>query len=413
MNWFIFTINFRMIFRIFAYFFCLFSAANTGIDFDSLILLGIVCIFFSGITVCTRFFLSHFRRKSPVFYFLTMCGLPIAFTVLLTMLTLDTPAYSASLSAFSISIASLVYLPAEISYFRKRSHLFDATSAKKTKTTKCSPAPKSSLSEPSISKASLPTHPEVSPTDDTSTRSVEKKEAGSHLRLSRKVKILLFVLFYGAALFIQFMAFTPYTETQTTMSSKNIPHTRVIDSGYTSFYEANDWSTIDAVGISSHTQINTPLFAFQLILTTAIFVFIFFFLYRKHFFTPDNRVKKKRKHTLHYNIKDRLTDILGAGGSIVFFVISYIFLVMPLLVLHLHFLIDILLIFLIATIPLLGFFIELILWICSLVSIVHNPFDSTILNIIYFLALAIYIWGKGIPGLISVFLGFFSRKKNQ
>lgn len=113
------------------------------------------------------------------------------------------------------------------------------------------------------------------------------------------------------------------------------------------------------------------------------------------------------------NIKERLTDILGAGGSIVFFVISYIFLVMPLLVLHLHFLIDILLIFLIATIPLLGFFIELILWICSLVSLIHNPFDATILNIVYFLALAIYIWGKGIPGLISVFLGFFSRKKNQ
>lgn len=263
------------------------------------------------------------------------------------------------------------------------------------------------------SPAPAPTDvPKLSLSDDA-VPSVEKKEAGSHLRLSRKVKILLFVLFYGAALFIQFMAFTPYTETQTTMSSKNIPHTRVIDSGYTSFYEANDWSTIDAVGISSHTQINTPLFAFQLILTTAIFVFIFFFLYRKHFFAPDNRVKKKRIHTLHYNIKDRLTDILGAGGSIVFFVISYIFLVMPLLVLHLHFLIDILLIFLIATIPLLGFFIELILWICSLVSLIHNPFDATILNIVYFLALAIYIWGKGIPGLISVFLGFFSRKKNQ
>ena len=96
------------------------------------------------------------------------------------------------------------------------------------------------------------------------------------MNISRKTKTIIICIVYAIVIVIQFAVFTPYTRTETYISSQNVPHTVIIKRGYASFEEADGYAFTDKKGVTARKQINYSLFAFQLILTTVLAVLVYY-----------------------------------------------------------------------------------------------------------------------------------------
>lgn len=105
--------------------------------------------------------------------------------------------------------------------------------------------------------------------------------------------------------------------------------------------------------------------------------------------------------------KDKLFGIMGSAGYIVYYAISCILFFMPLVFLDFNFIIDIILIFVMLSVPFIGQLCELILWIWSLFIVLKEPFSGFIL--VYFIALAIYVFTTVLPFIISLFRSFTEK----
>lgn len=93
-------------------------------------------------------------------------------------------------------------------------------------------------------------------------------------------KILCILILYIAAIIIQINNFTPYTTTQTYISSQNVPHVIVVERGYANINNINHKYT-DKKGTVTKSQINFPLAALQFLLTTAAAALAYYMLVRK------------------------------------------------------------------------------------------------------------------------------------
>lgn len=237
MSWFLFTINFRLFASIIRYVFGFVSVYVAGVDEEAIILTGIFCVLFSTVNIYVRYSLSHFYHNALRLYFLLMYGLPIFCGVFVALIVED-------VSLLSGAIASMIYLIPEIIYFRKRLHLFDCT---------------------------------------------REKKGAKNMSISRKIKAIIIAIAYLIAIIIQFSAFTPYTETETYISSQNVPHIVIIERGYASFEYADWFVDVGEKGVTTRRQINYSLFVFQLILTTVITALAYYFwCYKKHIPIADN-----------------------------------------------------------------------------------------------------------------------------
>lgn len=96
------------------------------------------------------------------------------------------------------------------------------------------------------------------------------------MNISRKTKTIIICIVYAIVIVIQFAVFTPYTRTETYISSQNVPHTVIIKRGYASFEEADGYAFTDKKGVTARKQINYSLFAFQLISTTVLAVLVYY-----------------------------------------------------------------------------------------------------------------------------------------
>lgn len=101
-------------------------------------------------------------------------------------------------------------------------------------------------------------------------------------------------------------------------------------------------------------------------------------------------------------MKEKLQTALGSFGMIIWYIVSAIILLAPLIfVLHLPWIVDFLIIAAIISVPFFGDIVELGIWVWSFILAIKMPFDR--LMIIYYIAAAIYVFTKLIPFLTVLF----------
>lgn len=102
------------------------------------------------------------------------------------------------------------------------------------------------------------------------------------------------------------------------------------------------------------------------------------------------------------SLKEKMTAALGTVGIYLWFGISVLITFAPLaFVLKLGIIIDLILIAVVTTVPVIGTIVELGLWIWSFVKALSMPFDLFIG--IYYVALAIYVFTKLVPTVMLCF----------
>lgn len=224
MSWFEFTINFRLFAGLLRYVFDFIFVVNSSADEESLVVTGILCVLFSVINLYVRHSLSCFYRDSLKLYFVAMYAVPIICDVFITLVTED-------VSSLSGAMALLIYVIPELIYYHKRAHLFNI---------------------------------------------IPRKGKFKNMQSANKIKVLIIGAVYVLVVFIQFAAFTPYTKTETYISSQNVPHTVTIDTGYTSINTTN-YTYTDKKGITERKRINYTLLTFQLASTTMVALIAYYF----------------------------------------------------------------------------------------------------------------------------------------
>lgn len=97
------------------------------------------------------------------------------------------------------------------------------------------------------------------------------------MNISKKTKTIIICIVYAIVIVIQFSACTPYTKTETYISSQNVPHTVIIERGYASLEDADGYAHTDKKGVTARQQINYSLFIFQLVLVTTVAALAYYF----------------------------------------------------------------------------------------------------------------------------------------
>lgn len=97
----------------------------------------------------------------------------------------------------------------------------------------------------------------------------------------QKIKLVFSIAFFVVFITIQLGAFTPFTTTETYISSQNVPHTVIIGRGWDGINNILDHKPFSVhVGSKSEAtlrvQINLPLTIFQFILTAGLTALIYF-----------------------------------------------------------------------------------------------------------------------------------------
>lgn len=93
-------------------------------------------------------------------------------------------------------------------------------------------------------------------------------------------------------------------------------------------------------------------------------------------------------------LKQKLTTLFGTAGYVIYLVISLILLGVPFSFLGLP-IWAIFIVALFASLPFIGYVVQLVVWIWSFINVLHSPVD--IWFILYFIALAIYVFTTLIP----------------
>lgn len=116
---------------------------------------------------------------------------------------------------------------------------------------------------------------------------------------------------------IQLGSFIPYVKTETYISSQNVPHTVVVDRGYSSFEYADNYTATDNKGVTTRRRINYPLAVVQFLLTTATAVLVCYLLYKREviFEKNENTIEDPYALTPDFSqriisMSDELSDIL-------------------------------------------------------------------------------------------------------
>lgn len=101
-------------------------------------------------------------------------------------------------------------------------------------------------------------------------------------------------------------------------------------------------------------------------------------------------------------LKEKLIGTLGTVGFILYFIISAMLTVAPLAVLDFPFWVDIIIIFVVFSIPIIGGLMNFIIWIWSFVVVISEPING--LSIFYFVALAVNF----LPSVIDIIINIIS-----
>lgn len=188
-----------------------------------------------------------------------MYAVPIICNVFIAFVTGD-------VSSLSNTIALLIYIIPEFIYYHKRSHLFDVAI---------------------------------------------KKENFKDMKISNKMKAIVIGILYALVIFTQFAAFTPYTETETYISLQNVKNTALVERGYAPFDEADAPVFSNKKGVTAKRQINYTRFTFQLVMTTALAVFVYYFWCHKKCTPIVNNTSDEQETIKKQNIQlQQAIDIL-------------------------------------------------------------------------------------------------------
>ncbi len=103
-------------------------------------------------------------------------------------------------------------------------------------------------------------------------------------------------------------------------------------------------------------------------------------------------------------LKEKLIGTLGTVGFILYFIISAMITVAPLVVLDFPFWIDAIIIFVVISLPFIGGLIEFIIWIWSFVVIISAPISA--LSYIYFILFA----ARFLPNVIDIIMTMLYRR---
>lgn len=106
-------------------------------------------------------------------------------------------------------------------------------------------------------------------------------------------------------------------------------------------------------------------------------------------------------------LKDKLLGLMGSTGYIIYYLITCILFFMPLVFLDFNFIIDIILMFIMLSVPFVGHILELILWIWSLFIVIDESFNGFILA--YYIALGFYVLTTVFPFLSALFRSIFGK----
>ena len=110
-------------------------------------------------------------------------------------------------------------------------------------------------------------------------------------------------------------------------------------------------------------------------------------------------------------IKEKMLGALGGAGMVLWYFISVILVLAPLLVLGLPWW-AYTLVFIAINIPLIGSFAMFGTWVWSLIFVINNPVNLVIL-IIYIVTAALYVFVDLIPRIIDLFGTVFSHNKDE
>lgn len=130
-----------------------------------------------------------------------------------------------------------------------------------------------------------------------------------------KANFIIVAIVYMLVIIIQLGSFIPYVKTETYISAQNVPHTIVVDRGYSSFEYADNYTATDNKGVTTRRRINYPLAVIQFLLTTATAVLVCYLLYKREVISEKNEnaikidVLKKQNIKLQQTIDDLSSQI--------------------------------------------------------------------------------------------------------
>ncbi len=107
-------------------------------------------------------------------------------------------------------------------------------------------------------------------------------------------------------------------------------------------------------------------------------------------------------------IKEKLSGALGTAGVVIWYFISFLYSFSPLLFLRFPFIVDVLLIAAMTTLPIAGEAIRLILYVWAFIVVIGQPID--VFSIIFFVLTALYLYTTVYPFVISL---LSNSKKND
>ena len=106
-------------------------------------------------------------------------------------------------------------------------------------------------------------------------------------------------------------------------------------------------------------------------------------------------------------MKEKFTGALGIFGYIIWFLISYLLVFFPLVFIGLPWWANILIVFAIQALPLLGAVAEIVIWIWGVVIAVQMP--QSVWTILLYVAFAVNVIVYVIPTLYSFISSFFQK----
>ena len=110
-------------------------------------------------------------------------------------------------------------------------------------------------------------------------------------------------------------------------------------------------------------------------------------------------------------LKDVLVGSMGVAGMIVWFLIGVVFAFLPLAFLNLSFWLELIIIFVILSIPYIGGLTELGIWVQSFIVVLSQPMSGWI--IFYYIVFAIYFFTKPLPVVANIVIGLISELFNK
>ena len=108
-----------------------------------------------------------------------------------------------------------------------------------------------------------------------------------------------------------------------------------------------------------------------------------------------------------YTTKEKLMNALGAGGAILWYIISIFYSIAPLFILRFPSWVDIVLIIVMTCVPFLGEIVRTVLFVWAIFAAVSQPLS--IITIIFFVFAIIYVLTEVIPFIFNLWDAYKSK----